>query len=563
MSVAALAPLGRFDEALAEVSKLLSTPDLSDTERSWTVLFEGFVLLNANRLDSAESRFGRVADLGAVHDNPRLVASAAWGRAIASSRRGDRDNTLRWVATAENTALSEADDVLGVPFLCDVATALGALGELQMAGAFLQRAMERNPIYPGQVESTSFVLNARNGILGDLDEGLSHTLPVNWWQVKLVAAHATATAGDTRGAERLLEEASRELVTLGFSDFAAMGEARTYTQLQTMLNRAEPAEPGLVSATSTVSTAASERRRLVVMGEPIAVRDGATTTLVPPGNPQRIVGVLVASGGSVTIDQLSEAIWPGEDLDTSRSRLRNVLLRLRRAVGELVVRTGTGLRLAPGVPCDLHEFQRLAADALATARNDPDLAGQLAADALALGDAQVFVDFEYDEWAVSARREAEQQLIGLLDFLSVQAEDVGDLPAAQALAERALRLDRYTDSRYVRLAELLTLQNRVAAAMAVLDDATEVARDMGIVPMGAVNSRRDAFGTRHRSIGLSWVGARRGFEVIGRPPLGQDCCPARHGRITCREDRPRRRCRRRSRRGRRWWRWGRWRGRGT
>ena len=61
----------------------------------------------------------------------------------------------------------------------------------------------------------------------------------------------------------------------------------------------------------------------------------------------------------------------------------------------------------------------------------------------------------------------------------MQAEDVGDLPAAQALAERALRLDRYTDSRYVRLAELLTLQNRVAAAMAVLDDAAAVARDMG------------------------------------------------------------------------------------
>jgi hypothetical protein len=31
----------------------------------------------------------------------------------------------------------------------------------------------------------------------------------------------------------------------------------------------------------------------------------------------------------------------------------------------------------------------------------------------------------------------------------------------------------------VRLAELLTLQNRVAAAVAVLDDAALVARDMG------------------------------------------------------------------------------------
>ena len=201
--------------------------------------------------------------------------------------------------------------------------------------------------------------------------------------------------------------------------------------------------------------------------------------------------MLVAHGGSVTIDQLSEALWPGEDIDTSRSRLRNVLLRLRRAVGDVVNRTGSGLRLAPGLACDLHQFQRQAADALAAARADPELAGQLAGEAVTLGDAPIFVDFEYDDWAVQARRSAEQQLISLLDLLSVQAEDGGDLPAAQALAERALRLDRYTDSRYVRLAELLTLQNRVAAAIAVLDDAAEVARDLGDGSPGATKRRRD------------------------------------------------------------------------
>ncbi len=39
------------------------------------------MLLNANRLDSAELRFGRVADIGYLHDNPRLIATAAWGMA--------------------------------------------------------------------------------------------------------------------------------------------------------------------------------------------------------------------------------------------------------------------------------------------------------------------------------------------------------------------------------------------------------------------------------------------------------------------------------------------------
>ena len=73
----------------------------------------------------------------------------------------------------------------------------------------------------------------------------------------------------------------------------------------------------------------------------------------------------------------------------------------------------------------------------------------------------------------------------------MRAEDAGDLPVAQSLAERALRLDRYTDSRYVRLAELLTLQGRAAAAVAVLEDAAEVARDLGGAVPTSVKRRRD------------------------------------------------------------------------
>ena len=73
----------------------------------------------------------------------------------------------------------------------------------------------------------------------------------------------------------------------------------------------------------------------------------------------------------------------------------------------------------------------------------------------------------------------------------MQAEDNGDLAAAQALAERALRLDRYTDSRYVRLAELLTMQDRMAAAIAVLEDAAAVAREIGDGTSDAAKSRRE------------------------------------------------------------------------
>jgi DNA-binding SARP family transcriptional activator len=485
-----LVQLGRHDEALAQLGQLLATADLSDAERSWTVLSEGFVLYNANRLESADARFVRVADVGYVHDNPRLIAAAAWGRALVAARRGDVDNTLRWVATAENTALTDADDVLGVLFLCDVATALGALGETELASRYLTRALDRRSVFPDQVASTKFLLEARLGELGDIDEQLRATPPAEWWRVQLLAAHASARSGDLDAARKLLIDCERELIALGFSSATALGEGKTQSELNAMLQRG----PAPVESTAAVVPRASRTgatQRLRVIGGAMAVEDGDTVRKVPPGNPQRVVGVVVANGGSATFDQLSEAMWPGEDVDVSRARLRNVLLRLRRAVGDVVVRSGSGVRLADDVVCDLIEFDRMALDALSSARADPELAGRVASEAVRAGDGTVFAGFEYEEWAIAARRSAEQRMIGLLDLLSVQAEDAGDLPAAQALAERALRLDRYTDSRYVRLAELLTLQHRVAAAIAVLDDAAEVAREIGGALPASVSRRRD------------------------------------------------------------------------
>jgi DNA-binding SARP family transcriptional activator len=490
LAMGVLVQLGRHDEALAQLGQLLATPDLSDAERSWTVLIEGFVLYNANRLESADARFVRVTDVGYVHDNPRLIAAAAWGRALVAARRGDVDNTLRWVATAENTALTDADDVLGVPFLCDVATALGALGETDLASRYVDRALARRSVFPDQVASTTFVLEARLGRLGDIDDQLQSTPPAEWWRVQLVAAHAAARQGDLDRAKRLLADSERELVALGFSSATALGEGRTYSELQAILQRVPSRTIGAATGDPEVAEA-STARRLRVIGGAMVVEDGDAVSRVPPGNPQRVVGVVVANGGSATFDQLSEAMWPGEDVDVSRPRLRNVLLRLRRAVGDVVVRSGTGMRLADDVVCDLIEFDRLALDALSSARADPELAGRVAVEAVKAGDGTVFAGFEYEEWAITARRAAEQRMINLLDLLSVQAEDAGDLSAAQALAERALRLDRYTDSRYVRLAELLTLQDRVAAAIAVLDDAAEVAREIGGALPASVTRRRD------------------------------------------------------------------------
>lgn len=498
LAAAVLEPLGRFDEALTQIGSILASGDLSDAERTWMLLCEGLILVSANRLDSAEARFERVAELGYVQDNPRIIASSAWGRALVAARREDVSGAVRWFGTAENTALGTDDDELGVTFHCDAATALGALGELELAEKHLALATQRGNSHPDKLALTKFVLEARRGVRGDVAAQLTRTPPVESWRVLLVSALAAARHGAVAEAQHLLIRSERELITLGFSDFRTLGERRAHEELRALLRHAPEAgadQPQHAAGAAVTARRAADAksfvRRVRVIGGTMVVEERTGVVEIPAGNPQRLVGVVVANGGLATFDRISEAIWPGDDVDASRVRVRNVLLRLRRAMGEILVRAGSGLRLAPDVSCDLYEFEQLANDAVSSIRTDPDLAAHVAEQALHLADGPVFGDFEYEEWAVEVRRSVEQRLIALLDLLSVRAEDAGDLALAQSLAERALRLDRYSDSRYVRIAELLTLQGRTAAAMAVLEDATEVARDLGGAVPPAVKRRRD------------------------------------------------------------------------
>lgn len=494
LAMSTLVPLGRYDEALTVLAQLLASSDVSDAERSWMMVMEGFALCNANRLDVAAARFDRISELGAVQNNPRLVATAAWGQAIIAAHRYDRATALQRFMAAENTALGADDDVLGVPFLCDAATMLGALGELEAADHYLQRVIERRPVFADQVASTQYILQARRGIIGDTEAALRSTQPCEWWRVHLVTAAAYAQQHDEDAAARHAAEAERELVALGVGDADSLGERLTVEQLRREAPARPPVDADGTAVTSTPGTPAASGPAgpyVTVLGGPMTVHEGGEEHPIPAGNQQRLIGVVVAAGGSASLDQISDAVWPGDPVNASRARLRNVLMRLRRGGGEILVRAGASVRLAPGVGCDLLDFEREASDAIAAARADPDIAGRLATHALRLVEGSAFVDFEYENWADETRRRVEHQMISLLDLLSVQAEDAGDLPAAQAYAERALRLDRYSDSRYVRLSELLAMQDRVAAAIAVLDDAAEVARELGGALPTNVRHRRN------------------------------------------------------------------------
>jgi hypothetical protein len=214
---------------------------------------------------------------------------------------------------------------------------------------------------------------------------LRSTPPAHRWRIQLIGALGAARSGDLVTAQALRADAERELVSLGLGTFESLGERAADAALNKLLHTG-PAVTADVTSTPPVALG----RQLSVIGGQMSITDHDAIHEIPAGNAQRLVGVVAAKGGVASIDAVAEAMWPNDDVRTSRGRMRNVLMRLRRETGNVLTRTGTSIRLAPDVTCDLHEFIRRASDAQSAARRDPDVGGHLAAEAVKLVGGEVF-----------------------------------------------------------------------------------------------------------------------------------------------------------------------------
>ena len=72
---------------------------------------------------------------------------------------------------------------------------------------------------------------------------------------------------------------------------------------------------------------------VTVLAPELKVTIGGTPVPPPRGHPAKLLAVLIASSGVMTIDAAIEALWPGADPDVGRNRLHGVMLRLRRGLG--------------------------------------------------------------------------------------------------------------------------------------------------------------------------------------------------------------------------------------
>lgn len=201
--------------------------------------------------------------------------------------------------------------------------------------------------------------------------------------------------------------------------------------------------------------------------------DGERTPL--RGYPAKLLALLVAAEGSMTIDAAVEGLWPDCDPDVGRNRLHGVLLRLRRGLGLPVdgpVTCTDGLvRLETGgqLEVDAWEFERLA--------SRPDT--QDAAIAHYGGDVLAH-QFAYDDHIDGYRRSLR------LAFVRLAVARLSDPPAEWPADDRASLARRLweaapDDDTLCRLAAAtLAAAGQRAEAIDLVDRTATILIDLGV-----------------------------------------------------------------------------------
>jgi DNA-binding SARP family transcriptional activator len=227
-----------------------------------------------------------------------------------------------------------------------------------------------------------------------------------------------------------------------------------------MLGRDRVSEPG---GGASPAAACSEVRVLgsfqVLGGVPPAPMPACTGT---PAQALKVLSVYRA----VHAEELIEILWPECEAQRGRVRLRNVLARMRHAVGPVVHRESEVLLLDPAVQVDAVRFEADARAALRSSADDDVL--RIGVDALEAYAGPLLPFDRYADWTVEPRERLRRRYLELLDRLAHVLARGGDHEHAIELLLTAIDEEPEADDRYMTAARLLLVVGRPGRALLVL-----------------------------------------------------------------------------------------------
>ncbi len=216
-------------------------------------------------------------------------------------------------------------------------------------------------------------------------------------------------------------------------------------------------------------------------GKPVALPASLATQAVK----------IVALQPRITVDELIEYLWEDAEPGVGARRLRNVLWRIRSACGELLVREGNFLRLAPGAVTDVTRFRELADQALVGGDAGTARAVEAARAALDYYRGELLPGDRYADWAAAVRESIARTHLRLLDLL-VDDAVAGDRQAeALVLLDRLAEVDPFDERHHLRTAEIHLQAGNRGRALDALERAERMLADLNVAPSPAVRQLRE------------------------------------------------------------------------
>jgi len=209
---------------------------------------------------------------------------------------------------------------------------------------------------------------------------------------------------------------------------------------------------------------------------PLTVVRGNVEEIVPLDMGGRLLRYVVAGGGRVVTEHAVEELWPELDTGVGSARLRNVLSRMRRRWGDVLVREGALLRLGDDVEVDVDLFEQEAHSAL--------LVGDIVTARRAVDRyrGEFMPTVRFADWSTVRRERTRRTLVRLLRLIADAEAASGAIDASVAHLERAIETDPYDESHHLRAAEILLDAGRPGAARRFLDRAQAVTEELGVEP---------------------------------------------------------------------------------
>jgi DNA-binding SARP family transcriptional activator len=320
-----------------------------------------------------------------------------------------------------------------------------------------------------------------------------HDEPFRRALIDLCLAVRLADAGRTAQAADRLDDVERRM---------RAADADGLVELVARERRLLPVPPpDAAAAAPPAATAAPTTRRRVEGAPPgeweisllgaFTIRHKGTLVSLPASLAAQAVKV-VTLRPRITVDELIELLWEDAEPGVGARRLRNVLWRIRSACGDLLVREGSFVRLAPGAVSDVSRFRSLAERALVGADAGTPQAVETARQALAYYRGELLPGDRYADWAAAARESVARTHLRLLDLL-VDDALAGDREAeALVLLDRLAEVDPYDERHHLRTAEIHLRAGNRGRTLDALERAERMLTDLRVSPSAAVRRLRES-----------------------------------------------------------------------